>query len=262
MAEAVADPLPSWRPGAVKEALLAFVAAVSSEGSAAFVPEPERVAVFDNDGTLWPEQPLPFQAAFAFDELKGAVQRQPALAEDPMVQAALVGDLDSPDGRRAFRGSAAGDCREPCRHHHRGVCGGGAGLAGLSPPSPFRSPLRRPHLRADAGGAGAAAIPWFSQLHRVGRRRRLHARVGGAGVRHPARAGGGLHQPHQLRAARGRAGADEIARHAGGERRRRQAGGHPPVHRPPAADGLRQQRRRPGDAAIHHDQQPHAPALA
>jgi phosphoglycolate phosphatase-like HAD superfamily hydrolase len=93
MAEAVADPLPSWRPGAVKEALLAFVAAVSSEGSAAFVPEPERVAVFDNDGTLWPEQPLPFQAAFAFDELKGAVQRQPALAEDPMVQAALVGDL-------------------------------------------------------------------------------------------------------------------------------------------------------------------------
>jgi phosphoglycolate phosphatase-like HAD superfamily hydrolase len=93
MAEAVADPLPSWRPGAVKEALLAFVAAVSSEGSAAFVPEPERVAVFDNDGTLWPEQPLPFQAAFACDELKVAVQRQPALAEDPMVQAALAGDL-------------------------------------------------------------------------------------------------------------------------------------------------------------------------
>jgi phosphoglycolate phosphatase-like HAD superfamily hydrolase len=89
----MADPLPSWRPGAVKEALLAFVAAVSSEGSAAFVPEPERVAVFDNDGTLWPEQPLPFQAAFAFDELKVAVQRQPALADDPMVQAALVGDL-------------------------------------------------------------------------------------------------------------------------------------------------------------------------
>lgn len=93
MAEAVADPLPSWRPGAVKEALLAFVAAVSSEDSAHFVPEAERVAVFDNDGTLWPEQPLPFQAAFACDELKVAVQRQPELASDPMVQAALAGDL-------------------------------------------------------------------------------------------------------------------------------------------------------------------------
>jgi phosphoglycolate phosphatase-like HAD superfamily hydrolase len=87
------DPLPSWRPGAIKEALLAFVAAVSSEGSDRFVPEAERVAVFDNDGTLWPEQPLPFQAAFAFDELKGAVQRKPELASDPMVQAALAGDI-------------------------------------------------------------------------------------------------------------------------------------------------------------------------
>jgi phosphoglycolate phosphatase-like HAD superfamily hydrolase len=104
MAEAVADPLPSWRPGAVKEALLAFVASVSSEGSAAFVPEPERVAVFDNDGTLWPEQPLPFQAAFAFDELKGALQRQPALAEDPMVQAALAGDLPALMAGEHFEG--------------------------------------------------------------------------------------------------------------------------------------------------------------
>jgi phosphoglycolate phosphatase-like HAD superfamily hydrolase len=66
---------------------------VTSEGSPAFVPEPERVAVFDNDGTLWPEQPLPFQAAFACDELKAAVQHQPALVEDPMVQAALAGDI-------------------------------------------------------------------------------------------------------------------------------------------------------------------------
>lgn len=77
----------------MKEALLSFVTAVTAEHSAAFVPEPERVAVFDNDGTLWPEQPMPFQAAFAFDELKGAVQRQPALADDPMVQAALAGDI-------------------------------------------------------------------------------------------------------------------------------------------------------------------------
>jgi phosphoglycolate phosphatase-like HAD superfamily hydrolase len=104
MAEGVADPLPSWRPGAVKEALLAFVASVSSEGSAAFVPEPERVAVFDNDGTLWPEQPLPFQAAFAFDELRGALQRQPALAEDPMVQAALAGDLPALMAGEHFEG--------------------------------------------------------------------------------------------------------------------------------------------------------------
>jgi hypothetical protein len=87
------DPLPSWRPGAVRQALLSFVAAVTSEGSPTFVPESERVAVFDNDGTLWPEQPMPSQAAFAFDELKHALQCQPALADDPMVRAALAGDI-------------------------------------------------------------------------------------------------------------------------------------------------------------------------
>jgi phosphoglycolate phosphatase-like HAD superfamily hydrolase len=100
----VVDPLPSWRPGVVKESLLAFVAAVTSEDSAAFVQEPERVAVFDNDGTLWPEQPLPFQAAFAFAELIGAVQRQPALAEDPMVQAALAGDIGALMAGEHFEG--------------------------------------------------------------------------------------------------------------------------------------------------------------
>jgi phosphoglycolate phosphatase-like HAD superfamily hydrolase len=99
-----ADPLPSWRAGAVKEALLAFVAAVTSEGSAAFVPAPERVAVFDNDGTLWPEQPVPFQAAFAFAELKGTSERQPELADDPMVQAALAGDIGALMAGEHFEG--------------------------------------------------------------------------------------------------------------------------------------------------------------
>lgn len=93
MASAAADPLPSWREGPVKAALLAFVAKVSAEGSPDQVPVAERIAVVDNDGTLWPEQPLPFQAAFAFDELQRRITLRPALAEDPMVQAALAGDL-------------------------------------------------------------------------------------------------------------------------------------------------------------------------
>lgn len=88
----------------MKEALLAFVAAVTSEGSAAFVPAPERVAVFDNDGTLWPEQPVPFQAAFAFAELMGTSERQPELADDPMVQAALAGDIGALMAGEHFEG--------------------------------------------------------------------------------------------------------------------------------------------------------------
>jgi hypothetical protein len=87
------DPLPSWREGAAKAAILAFVETVSQEGSPQFIPQAERIAVVDNDGTLWPEQPMPFQAAFAFDELQRKLRTEPSLADDPMVQAALAGDL-------------------------------------------------------------------------------------------------------------------------------------------------------------------------
>ncbi|MFM8675032.1 MAG: haloacid dehalogenase-like hydrolase, partial [Vulcanococcus sp.] len=93
MNSSAADPLPSWREGPVRQAILAFLERVTQPGSADFVPAAERIAVHDNDGTLWPENPVPFQAAFAVDELRRRLSAEPALAEDPMVQAALAGDL-------------------------------------------------------------------------------------------------------------------------------------------------------------------------
>jgi len=87
------DPLPSWNDTAPKKAITAFVEKVTKEGSADFVPPTERIAVFDNDGTLWPEAPVPFQVAYVFDELKRRAPSDPKLAADPMVQAALAGDL-------------------------------------------------------------------------------------------------------------------------------------------------------------------------
>ena len=65
-----ADPLPSWNDGAAKSAIIDYVTKVTTEGSPDFVPVAERIAVFDNDGTLWPENPMPFQMAFAVDEAK------------------------------------------------------------------------------------------------------------------------------------------------------------------------------------------------
>jgi len=88
-----ADPLASWREGAAKQAILAYVTKVTTAGSADFLPLAERIAVFDNDGCLWPEQPLPFQVAFAIDELKRRIVTEPQLASEPMVQAALSGDF-------------------------------------------------------------------------------------------------------------------------------------------------------------------------
>lgn len=92
---AAADPLPSWNESPAKAAILAFVAKTTAEGSADFIPPAERIAVFDNDGTLWPENPLPFQVAFALDSLKQRLPANPTWKSDPIVQAALNGDLNA-----------------------------------------------------------------------------------------------------------------------------------------------------------------------
>ena len=93
MTSTAADPLPSWNDGPAKQGILAFIAKVTKEGSPDFLPLAERIAVHDNDGTLWPENPMPFQAAFAIDELNRRILTEPKLASDPMVQAALAGDF-------------------------------------------------------------------------------------------------------------------------------------------------------------------------
>lgn len=86
------DPLPSWNDGAAKKAVLDFVAKTTKASSPSLVPEAERVAVFDNDGTLWPENPVPFQLAFALDSLKLQIEKNPKLKDDEFVKAALAGD--------------------------------------------------------------------------------------------------------------------------------------------------------------------------
>ena len=88
-----ADELRSWNAGPSKDAIIRFVESVTDKNSHDFVDPSDRVAVFDNDGTLWPENPLPFQAVFAFDELKRRAPAEPELNADPMVQAALQGDI-------------------------------------------------------------------------------------------------------------------------------------------------------------------------
>ncbi len=67
---AQSDPLPSWNDTGPKSAIVSFVERVSKQGSPDFVPEPERIAVFDNDGTLWVEHPMYTQLAFALDRVK------------------------------------------------------------------------------------------------------------------------------------------------------------------------------------------------
>jgi phosphoglycolate phosphatase-like HAD superfamily hydrolase len=90
-----ADPLASWNDGAAKRAIVEFVAKVAKEGSAGFVPLPERIAVFDNDGTLWPEQPIYFQFAFALDRVRALSTRHPEWQTQEPFAALLKGDMKS-----------------------------------------------------------------------------------------------------------------------------------------------------------------------
>ena len=87
------DPLPSWNEGASKQAITQFVKDVTTEGEAGFVPPAQRIAVFDNDGTLWSEQPMYFQLAFALDRVKALAPMHPEWKDKQPFKAVLEGDL-------------------------------------------------------------------------------------------------------------------------------------------------------------------------
>ena len=91
--QAAADPLPSWNEGATKTAIVEFVRRVAAAGSPEFVPPAERIAVFDNDGTLWGEQPMYVQMAFAFDRVKALAPQHPEWATQEPFAALLKGDM-------------------------------------------------------------------------------------------------------------------------------------------------------------------------
>ncbi len=92
-AASAADPLPSWNDTAPKKAIIAFVERVTKPGSTDFVPVPERIATFDNDGTLWCEQPAPVQLYFAIDRVKSLAPQHPEWKDKEPFASLLKGDL-------------------------------------------------------------------------------------------------------------------------------------------------------------------------
>ena len=90
---AQSDPLPSWNDGAVKKSIMGFVARVTTLGGSDFVPAEQRIAVFDNDGTLWCEQPVYFQVAFAFDEVRRLAPQHPEWSTTQPFAAVLNQDI-------------------------------------------------------------------------------------------------------------------------------------------------------------------------
>ncbi len=87
------EPLPAWNDTAPKKAIVEFVQRVTEHGSPNFVPEAERIATFDNDGTLWAEQPIYFQLAFALDRVKALAPQHPEWKDKEPFASLLKGDL-------------------------------------------------------------------------------------------------------------------------------------------------------------------------
>jgi len=92
-AAAQVDPLPSWNDGAAKKSIIEFVARVTKKGGADFVPPAERIAVFDNDGTLWAEQPFYFQGLFVFDRVHALAPQHPDWKDKQPFKAVLDNDM-------------------------------------------------------------------------------------------------------------------------------------------------------------------------
>lgn len=92
---ALADPLPSWNNSTSKTAIIEFVEAVTDPDSGDYVPERDRIAVFDNDGTLWGEQPAYFQVLYALDILKQKAEADPSILTSDVLKAAVAGDMEA-----------------------------------------------------------------------------------------------------------------------------------------------------------------------
>jgi len=92
-ASLAAESLPSWNDTATKQAIVKFVEQVTTKGSPNYVPPDERIAVFDNDGTLWPEQPMYAQLAFALDRVKAMAPQHPEWKDKQPFKAVLEGDM-------------------------------------------------------------------------------------------------------------------------------------------------------------------------
>jgi haloacid dehalogenase-like hydrolase len=92
---AAADPLPSWNDTDARTRIISFVEDISDPASDKFVPTADRIAVFDNDGTLWAEQPAYFQLIFAIDRLREMAAADPSIITSDTAQAAVDGDMDT-----------------------------------------------------------------------------------------------------------------------------------------------------------------------
>ena len=183
---------------------------MTEKGGPDFVPVPERIATFDNDGTLWSEQPIYVQLAFALDRVSALAPQHPEWKQKQPFKAMLEGDM------KAMAASGEKGLLEVVAVTHAGMTTEEFEkivkdwVATARHPK-IEAPVHRDGLPADAGAARFPPRQRLQDVHRFRRRRGVHACLGGAGVRDSARAGHRQPRQGEVRAARRQAGALRLA---------------------------------------------------
>ena len=116
----VSRPLPSWNDGKTKQTIIRFVEKVTKQGGPSYIPPGERIATFDNDGTLWSEQPVYFQLLFAIDRIKDLAPEHPEWNDQMPFKAVLENDMAAlaSSGKQGLVTASHGFA---CRHDHSGI---------------------------------------------------------------------------------------------------------------------------------------------
>ena len=184
-ASAIADPLPSWNEGPSRTAILELVKAVTTEGGPDFVPVSQRIATFDNDGTLWSEQPMYFQVLFVLDRVRAMAADHPDWKARQPFKAALDGDM------KALAAAGERGIVQLIMATHTGMTVDEFAATvrewtddGATPHD--EAPVHADDLPTDGRAPELPARHGLQDLHRVRRRHRVHAAVGGAGLRRSA----------------------------------------------------------------------------
>ncbi len=243
LARAQSDPLPSWNEGATKQSITNFVARVTTQGGPDFVPPDQRIAIFDNDGTLWIEQPMYVQFAFILDRVKALAPQNPGWKTKQPFKAVLDGDM------KALAASGEKGLVELMAVTHAGMTVDEFAkivtdwLATARDPrfkKPYTELVYQPmlevlaYLRANgfktfivSGGGIEFMRPWTEKVYGI-----PPEQVVGSSIKTKFEMRDG--QPTAVPAA-----PDQFHR-----RQDRQAGRHQRAHRPPPDRGVRQLRRR------------------
>ena len=188
-AYAQTDALPSWNDGPAKKAIVEFVQTTTTQGSPKFVPPPERIATFDQDGTLWVEHPMYSQVMYCLERVPALVKAKPELANVEPFKTVMSGNREAiaklplQDLEKLLAATLTGMSVETFNAEVK------KWLEAAKDPR-WKRPYTELDLSADAGSAQVPARQRLQDLHRHRRRAGLRARVRREDLRHSARAGG------------------------------------------------------------------------